>query len=134
MQKFYIEKVEGDYSDVLIARGIAELVKEVFNQNNLEEVDIWINNRGAFFVVESDKELKKEYFNQINFKTLYPLIYYDKMDEKPEYTGNIIDFTQEKKYKEWSPNERKSSLIRQATGIPLSNKIMDDIYKIKESF
>lgn len=134
MQKFYIEKVEGDYSDILVTRGVAELVKEVFNQNDFEGVDIWINNKGAFFVVESEKEIKKEYFNQMKFKTLYPLIYYDKMDDKPNYTGNIIDFTQEKKYKEWSPNERKSSLIRQATGIPLSNKTMNDIYNIKEYF
>lgn len=134
MQKFYIEKSEGDYSDVLIARGVAELVKEVFKQNNFEGVDIWINNSGAFFVVESGKEIKKEYFNQINFKTLYPLIYYDKMDGKPEYTGDIVDFTQEKKYKDWSADERKSLLIRQATGIPLSNKIMNDIYNIKENF
>ncbi|RCW49886.1 hypothetical protein [Halanaerobium sp. MA284_MarDTE_T2] len=134
MRKFFIEKVEGDYSDVLLARGVAELVKEVFNQNNFEGVDIWINNNGAFFVIESEKEIKKEYFNQLNFNTLYPLIYYDKMDDKPNYTENIIDFTQEKKYKDWSPNERKSSLIRQATGIPLSNKIMNDIYKINDYF
>ncbi len=134
MQKFYIEKGEGDYSDILVARGVAELVKEVLNQNDFEGVDIRINNNGAFFVVESEKEIKKEYFDSLDFKTLYPLIYYDKMDEKPDYTGNIIDFTQEKKYKDWSPNERKSSLIRQATGIPLSNKIMNDIYNIKEYF
>lgn len=134
MQKFFIEKVEGDYSDVLLARGVAELIKEVFNQNNFEGVDIWINNKGAFFTIESEKEIKEKYFNELTFKSLYPLIYYDKMDKMPNYTGNIIDFNQEEEYKDWSVDKRKSSLIRQSTGIPLSNKIMNDLYGIKEYF
>ena len=134
MNKFYIKKEEGDYSDVLMTRGVAELVEKVFKQNNIEGVDIWIKDKGAFYLVESEKEIKNEYFSNFNFETLYPLIFYDKMDEKPSYTGNLIDFTQEKEYKEWSVDRKKSSLIRQSTGIPLSNKIMDNLYQIKDYF
>ncbi len=134
MKSFFVKKVEGDYSDILMARGVAEIAKEVFHQNSIEDVNIWIKNKGSFYVVENEKELKKSYFKKINFKTLYPLIYYKKMDQRPNYTGDVIDFTVEEKYKEWSDNKRKSALIRQSTGIPLSNKIMNDLYSIKDHF
>ncbi len=134
MKQFFVKKREGDYSDILLGKGVAELVKKVFEQNDIEGADIWIKDKGSFYLVESEKDIKESHFSNLHFETLYPLIFYDKMDEKPSYTSDVVDFTMEKKYKDWTANKKKLSLIRQSTGIPLSNKIMNDLYEIKDYF
>src|SRR6056297_630495 len=134
MKQFFVKKREGDYSDILLGKGVAELVKKVFEQNDIEGADIWIKDKVSFYLVESEKDIKESHFSNLHFETLYPLIFYDKMDEKPSYTSDVVDFTMEKKYKDWTANKKKSSLIRQSTGIPLSNKIMNDLYEIKDYF
>ena len=134
MRQFYVPKLEGDYSDILLCRGIAEIVKQVLIQSGEENPEIVIKDMASFYQIESDKELIKENFTDVEFKTLYPLIYYDKMDNKPDYTEDIVDFTLDEEYKEWSATKHKSNLIRQTTGVPLSNKIMNDVYSIKEYF
>ncbi|AGB40919.1 hypothetical protein Halha_0958 [Halobacteroides halobius DSM 5150] len=134
MEKFFIPKSEGDYSDILLCRGVAEIVKQVFKQNEIDDLDILIKDVGSFYVIEPEEELKEDYFSDLNFRTLYPLIFYDKMDQRPNYTEDIVDFTTDKEYKDWTAEERKSGLIRQTTGIPLSNKIMNDLHEIKEYF
>lgn len=135
MKKFYIPKIEGDSSDVLFARGIAELVKTVLEAAE-KITDVFIKNIGQFYLVESIDEINEDDFKNVTFKALYPLIFYDKMENKPTYVwgDNLIDFTIEEEFSDWSSNKRKSSLIRQTTGIPLSNKIMDSLYDIKENF
>ncbi|SJZ90997.1 hypothetical protein [Selenihalanaerobacter shriftii] len=134
MNRFFIPKLEGDYSDILMTRGIVEIVKFILQEQNIESPKIVIKNQSSFYVVESDEKIKKEYFDNLKFKSLYPLIFYNKMEQKPDYTSDIIDFTIEEEYKEWSDSKMKSNLIRQTTGIPLSNKIMNDIYAIKDYF
>ena len=134
MRQFYVPKLEGDYSDILLCRGIAEIVKQVLIQSGEENPEIVIKDMASFYQIESDKELIKENFTDVEFKTLYPLIYYDKMDNKPDYTEDIVDFTLDEEYKDWSATKHKSNLIRQTTGVPLSNKIMNDVYSIKEYF
>ncbi|MGM0472421.1 MAG: hypothetical protein ACQEQI_09125, partial [Bacillota bacterium] len=134
MKQVLVPKLEGDYSDILLARGLAEIYKFVLEENDADKPKVIIKDQGGFYLVESNREIKRKYFNGLQFETLYPLIFYDKMDNKPEYTSDIVDFTEDIEYKEWGVNKRKSSLIRQTTGIPLSNKIMDDLYKIKEYF
>ena len=131
MDRFFIPKLEGDYSDILLARGIAELVEVVLVSSG-KSTNISISDLGQFYIVESGDEITEQDLSTVSFKVLYPLIYYEKMDVKPGYVSgkNLVDYTEEKKYKDWSAKERKSSLIRQATGVPLSNKIMDDIYEI----
>lgn len=135
MNKFYIPKLEGDYSDILLTRGVAELVKLVLNVSG-KKADIFIGNLGQFYVIESNEKISKYDFNSVTFKALYPLIYYEKMDKPPNYVSgeNLIDYTVEEKYEDWSSAKRKSTLIRQTTGVPLSNRIMDDIYVIKDFF
>ncbi|MCK8816754.1 hypothetical protein MWH28_05135 [Natroniella sulfidigena] len=134
MQKFFVPKVEGDYSDILVARGVAEIINLILKKQGIETPQITITNQEVFYVIESSEDLKKDYFTDLKFKSLYPLIFYDKMDQKPEYTGDVIDFTEEEEYEDWSSAKRKSTLIRQTTGVPLSNKIMDDIYAINNYF
>ena len=118
----------------MLCRGIAEIVKQVLIQSGEENPEIVIKDMASFYQIESDKELIKENFTDVEFKTLYPLIYYDKMDNKPDYTEDIVDFTLDEEYKDWSATKHKSNLIRQTTGVPLSNKIMNDVYSIKEYF
>jgi len=135
VNRFYIPKLEGDYSDILVARGVGELIKLVLDASG-KRTDIYMVNSGQFYLLESTEDITEEDFDNISFKILYPLIYYDKMPEKPAYVGkkDLIDYTEEEKYEDWSSDKRKSSFIRQATGIPLSNRIMDDLYSIKEHF
>ena len=134
MKECFVPKLEGDYSDILIARGLSTIIEFVLDKNDVNKPKLIIKDQGSFYLIKSNHEIKSEYFNDLQFETLYPLIYYDKMDNKPKYTTDIIDFTDEEEYKEWSANKRKSNLIRQTTGIPLSNKIMNDVYSLKDHF
>src|SRR5690554_5351980 len=114
MERFFIPKLEGDYSDILLARGIAELVDHVIVSAG-KNTNITIADYGQFYIVESGDEITKQDLSTVSFKALYPLIYYEKMDAKPDYISgqNLIDYTDDEKYKDWSAEKRKSSLIRQ---------------------
>ncbi|MFW6409791.1 MAG: hypothetical protein ACOCZR_02000 [Halanaerobiales bacterium] len=134
MRELIVPKIEGDYSDVLFARGIAEIANQVLKAKGREVSEIIIENKASYYTISLDEELKKENFQDIQFKCLYPLIFYDKMDEKPAYTSDLVDFTEEEEASEWDRNKRLSTLIRQATGIPLSNKLMNAVYELRDYF
>ncbi|MFW6028817.1 MAG: hypothetical protein ACOCRO_01040 [Halanaerobiales bacterium] len=113
-----------------MAVGIAKTVYSVLEQNDYKKEDVYINDIGPFYNIKIEINLTDKFFNHIIFKPLFPVIFYEKMDKKPESFYLVDDFTIDEKYKEWVPSKRISNLIRQRTGIPLSNKIMDDIYSI----
>ena len=113
MNRFYIPKLEGDYSDILVARGVGELIKLVLDASG-KRTDIYMVNSGQFYLLESTEDITEEDFDNVSFKILYPLIYYDKMPEKPAYVGkmDLIDYTEEEKYEDWASDKRKSSFYK----------------------
>jgi len=134
IKELIVPKIEGDYSDVLFTRGIAEIANQVLKAKGREEPEIIIENKASYYTISLDEELKEEDFQEVNFKCLYPLIFYDKMDKKPAYASRLVDFTEEEEASEWDREKRLSTLIRQATGIPLSNKLMNSVYELRDYF
>ena len=80
-EKFFLEKRHGSTSDLLFARGLAELIKDVSQQSGFENNKIKIKNKNSAYIITSEVEIEDMDFKNLEFKPLYTLTNFNGHDK-----------------------------------------------------
>ena len=86
---FYINKQSGTYSETLEAFGVANLVAEILNRNNINGYKVTIEDLGLQYLVHSNKEITEEHIGNL---TYFQVLKFIKKDAQQELPADILSY------------------------------------------
>ncbi len=76
-QEFFINKQSGTYAETLEAFGVANLVSEIFQRNEVKGFNITITDKGLYYLVKPNKVIADEMVNQLSYFQVVKFIFKD---------------------------------------------------------
>ncbi|MCF6277758.1 MAG: hypothetical protein L3J16_03285, partial [Anaerolineales bacterium] len=96
MNKFYVLKETGTFTDSIECLGLASVINGVFEKvDNLNVPEILIEDKGYYFQLTLDRELNDEIIEKCQYFDLMPFIA-NKNDDPKNITFNFIDYEKQK--------------------------------------
>jgi len=92
---YYVDKVTGTFSDVLLTYGVASLLDRIVDAN-IGATTVRVRDVGSVYVVALDEAIKEGYEN-IDWFCDLPFIMTDKKSPPEGWPGLVVDYTEEKK-------------------------------------
>ena len=67
MNKFYITKISGTYSELLEAYGVANTLNKIFQQLDIDDVDIVMRDGLSIYVIETSVNITPELISNLKY-------------------------------------------------------------------
>ncbi len=80
MNKFYITKISGTYSELLEAYGVANTLNKIFQQLDIDDVDIVMRDGLSIYVIETSVDITPELISNLKYFQLFTYIKKDTSD------------------------------------------------------
>lgn len=80
MNKFYITKISGTYSELLEAYGVANTLNKIFQQLDIDDVDIVMRDGLSIYVIETSVDITPELISNLKYFQLFTYIRKDTSD------------------------------------------------------
>jgi len=83
-QNFTINKRSGTYAETLEAFGLMNLIYEIFERNSISFFKITVEDKGAYFSVQSNKEITNDLIKRLGYFPILKFIIKDSSTEIPQ--------------------------------------------------
>lgn len=93
---FYIKKQSGTYSETLEAFGVATLLDEIFERNNVKGIQIIIKDLEHSYVVETNKELTEDLISNLTYFQIIKFIKKEANQNIPNGINDYFDYPKQK--------------------------------------
>ena len=136
MNKFYITKISGTYSELLEAYGVANTLNKVFIQLDIDDVDIIIRDEISIYVIETSVDITPELISNLKYFQLFTYIRRDALDNIDDKL-DVFDYQSQKTLKD----QRKIEIDRATQRLGKDKKALqkeliriDEVYSQKIAF
>ncbi len=119
---FKVKKQTGTYSDTIEAFGLANLINEIQNRIDLSRPKLWIEDKGLYYEISSNPEIKLEHINKMSY---FPLFQYVIKTTTETFDENYFNYPKQRDLK-----KERQELIQKAYK-ELSGKDKVDLLKQK---
>lgn len=113
-QEFYINKQSGTYSETLETFGVANLLYEILQRNEVKGFKVNIQDKGLYYLVSSNKEITEDLIAQLSYFQIIKFIKKELTQELPEGVIDYFDYPQKKAIKDdYNAREKEIEKIKQ---------------------
>lgn len=136
MNKFYITKISGTYSELLEAYGVANTLNKIFQQLDIDDVDIVMRDDISIYVIETSVDITPELISNLKYFQLFTYVKKDAA-ENVDDKFDVFDYQSQKTLKE----QRKIKIDRATQRLGKDKKALqkeliriDEVYSRKIAF
>ncbi len=148
MNTFKVYKKSGTYSESLEAYGLANLLKKIFDNNQIANPEIIIKDEGLYYTIITHSDISNDDLKEIKYFDLFPYIKRDVQSEVDTYT-NYYDYPKQKElkkdkqeliekiYKEYKDKNEREKKLKEIDNIFKEHKFIDpsiDVYQQLASY
>ena len=111
MNKFYITKISGTYSELLEAYGVANTLNKIFQQLDIDDVDIVMRDGLSIYVIETSVNITPELISNLKYFQLFTYIRKDTSDNIDDKL-DVFDYQVQKQLRGQRKKEVESAKKR----------------------
>jgi len=129
--KYFVTKDSGTYSETLETYGLAKILSHIFDNNEIHNANIKIEDEGAYYSVSSDISITEKMINNTSY-FVFPYIKI-KEDKNRDLPGQIIYYEREKEKSDMF-KKRRTEIYQKEKDKNKQVKLLEELEKPHPDF